>query len=1075
MAIKQTWLEYDARQRKHASMLVNRLNAIYDAMCKEAAKIGAGTGFSDPEREFYLKDFPMASSKVDALLKKMSDSISGLINQGTEESWRLSWAKNEAMLKQLTSYFNLPKERVQGWSQRNVAALEAFQQRKVNGMGLSERVWDFVKHDKERLEMALELGLAEGKSAAALSRDVRQYLNKPDKLFRRVRDKDGNLRLSKAAQAYHPGQGVYRSSYKNALRMTITETNMAYRTADHDQWQGMPFVIGQTIKLSNNHTCKGVKGVFRDICDELQGDYPKEFKFVGWHPSCRCYVIAKLPSREEMRKYNRMTDEEQAEYHFEGEVKEPPQGFVDWIDKNEARIDNASSKPYFISDNYPQGNVGRGFVWEQKADAGKIDGSGMKQVQELTDEQRREITLARAKQRHEERTAEQVADIQTRWNRHRIEDNGDGYSLQRIDRYISKHGVDRAEFDAMMAKPLTYDSKSYEFPQLTAMVEKYSELAEIAMNKAVMRRGELFGYRLEAEKLGAKGKKFGDKIYRHIQQVDRRSDSTAYWNSEKEAAQIATAKRKIEEMKAHRADVLKAWRERQAAQSAGIFDKIAKADSPEALASLMKDARIVKDFDLGKMPLEAQKTVAEVAAKMHSTYGLEPIDIRMKDFPKKNSNTFMWAHGGHVELNSKYWEKDALEKTTSETFDSCVTEWRKSHEKRVKTYEEWIADWKKKLAATDDAWDKKSYEKLIKQYSKEIEKEKKMLDTGMSRHNVFLSKETMLRDCFTHETGHTVHDQILGGINGYSFRQRRFSATDTNIINEEFKVLYRRHKRLGGGWLSEYGLTDWQEFMSESMVLYTHAPEKLPADVKAWFDLLGDYAKTGKLPARDKMPSVAFKPEKKRTKSPSVARAESAEQYIDPRNVVYRDFDKESRKKNIEHMLENRRKNLVDIPKEDTMNGRLQIASTADNSELNANARCARSILRSFDDVNIRIREDYRFDKVKNPEYCIGEILADRKGVESPKGISAGFQKAIKQHSNIVVIDFDFKLKGKYVNPNAVASRLYGRKEDFATDKIKECYVVHNDKAVRFDASIFLKDKEESVKMMLEELKKLEP
>ena len=30
----------------------------------------------------------------------------------------------------------------------------------------------------------------------------------------------------KAAQAFHPGHGVYRSSYKNALRLAATETNM---------------------------------------------------------------------------------------------------------------------------------------------------------------------------------------------------------------------------------------------------------------------------------------------------------------------------------------------------------------------------------------------------------------------------------------------------------------------------------------------------------------------------------------------------------------------------------------------------------------------------------------------------------------------------------------------------------------------------------------------------------------------------------------------------------------------------------------------------------------------------------
>ena len=79
-------------------------------------------------------------------------------------------------------------------------------------MNLSQRVWRIVEQTKQELELALDLGHGEGKSAAGLSRDVRQYLINPDKLFHRVRDKHGALHLSKKAEAYHPGRGVYRSS-----------------------------------------------------------------------------------------------------------------------------------------------------------------------------------------------------------------------------------------------------------------------------------------------------------------------------------------------------------------------------------------------------------------------------------------------------------------------------------------------------------------------------------------------------------------------------------------------------------------------------------------------------------------------------------------------------------------------------------------------------------------------------------------------------------------------------------------------------------------------------------------------
>lgn len=239
------------------------------------------------------------------------------------------------------------------WKQPNLNALAAFQQRKIEGMNLSTRVWNLREQLRQELELALDLGLAEGKSATRLSRDVRRYLNNPDKLFRRVRDKHGNLRLSKAAKAYHPGRGVYRSSYKNALRLTATENNMAYRTADHLRWQQMPFVIGIEVKLSNNHTCKGVVGRFVDICDNLAGTYPKDFKFVGWHPHCRCFAVAKLADRKDIDEYRRREDngEDVSDFHFNGEVKTLPRNFKDWYTDNTDRIARAKSQPYFLRDN----------------------------------------------------------------------------------------------------------------------------------------------------------------------------------------------------------------------------------------------------------------------------------------------------------------------------------------------------------------------------------------------------------------------------------------------------------------------------------------------------------------------------------------------------------------------------------------------------------------------------------------------------------------------------------------------------------------------------------------------------
>ena len=55
------------------------------------------------------------------------------------------------------------------------------------------------------------------------------------------------------AQAYHPGQGVYRSSYQNAMRMARTEINSAYREADSIRWQQLDFIVGYEVKTSKSH------------------------------------------------------------------------------------------------------------------------------------------------------------------------------------------------------------------------------------------------------------------------------------------------------------------------------------------------------------------------------------------------------------------------------------------------------------------------------------------------------------------------------------------------------------------------------------------------------------------------------------------------------------------------------------------------------------------------------------------------------------------------------------------------------------------------------------------------------
>ena len=361
---------YDKKHKENLAKRARKVQQLYDAAIKRIAQAAAPSLFdADPKKEFHFEDFPALKKEMEALMQDLGNSLQANIEDGDQESWTLSNTKNDAMVDSIIGKKKLPAKTVKAWKHPHLDALNAFIARKEAGMNLSRRVWNLTQQFKSEMELALELGMGEGKSAAALSRDVRKYLVEPNKLFRRVRDKSGALRLSKAAAAYHPGQGVYRSSYKNALRMTATENNIAYRTADHNRWQALPFVIGIEIHISNNHPTE-------DICDLFDGKrFPKDFKFTGWHPWCRCYAVSVLASQEEMDAYTTaiMNGEDVSHWKFTGQVEKMPKEFDKWMKDNQQRIASAKNMPYFIKDNFKDGDPAKGLRWEGVEKSNKKD------------------------------------------------------------------------------------------------------------------------------------------------------------------------------------------------------------------------------------------------------------------------------------------------------------------------------------------------------------------------------------------------------------------------------------------------------------------------------------------------------------------------------------------------------------------------------------------------------------------------------------------------------------------------------------------------------------------------------
>ena len=344
--------KYDRRHQSNLSAYEREIDRLYRQIITQAVAIGLSLPDFKPDTLFSFDDYPAIRKRVEKLLQKLQDGLSSIILNGIKSEWTLANNKNSELARQVfgDNVGKLSQAQYRRYFSTNDSAREAFEMRKVNGLNLSDRVWRYTDQFKAEIELGLDVGIRNGLSADDMSQELRQFLKYPDKLFRRVRDEHGELQLSKRAAAFHPGQGVYRSSYKNARRLAATETNIAYMTADYERWQQLDFVVGIEIKLSNNHTLNGVP--FTDICDKLKGRYPKDFKFTGWHPLCRCQAVTILKTDEEIAEdTRRILDGEPLDGKSVNRVDDVPGDFKQWLKDNEEREKRSYSVPYFIKDN----------------------------------------------------------------------------------------------------------------------------------------------------------------------------------------------------------------------------------------------------------------------------------------------------------------------------------------------------------------------------------------------------------------------------------------------------------------------------------------------------------------------------------------------------------------------------------------------------------------------------------------------------------------------------------------------------------------------------------------------------
>lgn len=313
------YIDYDRKHWENLRAYMRETGRMFDRAIERIARLYDNIPTDIP---FDINNYPGLKRAIDLELRNLANQIQQGITNGINNEWNLSNNKNNEVVEAILKGRRLPQRLEERWMGRNLAALTEFKKRTDAGLGLSDRVWNIVKGQAVDIERQLALGIHQGTPASEIATDMKRYLRNPDKLFRRVRDEAGNLKLSKAAKDFHPGRGVYRSSYKNALRLARTETNRAYQKADNERWAQQDFVLGVEVQRSNvPYDC--------DICSAGVGKYPKGYQWDLFHPNCRCRAIPILADD------NKITNSieagfEDREYQFTGYVEDVPESFKEF-------------------------------------------------------------------------------------------------------------------------------------------------------------------------------------------------------------------------------------------------------------------------------------------------------------------------------------------------------------------------------------------------------------------------------------------------------------------------------------------------------------------------------------------------------------------------------------------------------------------------------------------------------------------------------------------------------------------------------------------------------------------------
>lgn len=400
-----------------------RLGMLYSSYVKKLASLGYGEDVLEGDALFNFDNFPELKARLDDIFTDYFKDSVLCFKQGMTDGVALAFSHDT---NAISGFSVLSDKAISTLRNATATAFISSRLKTEKGLNLSQRIWNYCQQTKSEFEMAMSNVIADGikggTSAEDIARNIKQYLNDPDRMYRRYhtvkvlkngkkkdvvtwrrrRVIDGKVRFIEEPLE-NVGTGVYRSSRMNALRVARTEINAAYLRGHNARWAKEPFVIGQWIHRSPQHKIE-------DICDELEGRYPKDFVFSSWHPSCMCTADPIMIEGEEKKQfYQRLFNgEDMSNYVSPNAIDDVPDEYKQYITDNEGKIVAAfqhDKLAWHLADNKK--------YWQ------KLCSEENQKLMGLETMSAKERIMQVAKKRHEQRTQEQIDQIQSRWNKHR--------------------------------------------------------------------------------------------------------------------------------------------------------------------------------------------------------------------------------------------------------------------------------------------------------------------------------------------------------------------------------------------------------------------------------------------------------------------------------------------------------------------------------------------------------------------------------------------------------------------------------------------------------------------------------